>query len=304
LIEDPRAVAWCDQRNYTIWTPDATNQAGDYALQTQGELMCGKNIKGGTLLFTDLDVHLATWIGGTYVYSFDKLASACGIISRQAVAAIDAQAVWMGKSSFWLYNGYVQPLPCDVQDYVFSDFNTLQASKTYAVRDSANSEVQFYYCSNSSNEIDRCVVWNYKYNYWNIGRVPRTCGADQGVFIYPIFVDAEGVIWEHEAGLAYTGAVPSKPYAECGPVRIGTGENVVRVMGIVPDEKTSGDTEVTFHGKFLPNGTEQEFGPYTMSEKVDVMFTARQAKVRVGGKVLSDWRFGAPVLDGVLGGRR
>lgn len=298
---NPRTVSWCDQRDAGTWTPAATNQAGDFELQTAGSLMCGKVVKGGVLLFTDLDVHLGGYIGGTLVYSFDKLASACGIISRQAVAAIDAQAVWMGRSSFWLYNGYVQKLPCDVEDYVFSDFNTLQASKTYAVRDSANNEIQFYYCSANSTEIDRCVIWNYLGNYWNIGRVARTCGADRGVFTYPIFVNSSGHIYEHEVTANFDGGTP---YAEAGPLEIGNGDNVVHVTSAVPDEKTSGECNVTFYGKFLPNGTEETKGPYTLSERVDLRICARQAKLRVSQGANTDWRYGGMRLDGTIGGRR
>lgn len=302
-----RTITWCDQEDDTEWTPDATNQAGDIELQTAGAIMCGKRIKGGTLIFTDLDVHLATYIGGTLVYSFDPVGTGCGIVSRQAVAAIDAQAVWMSKSGFWLFNGYTQPLGCELQDYVFSDINALQISKTYAVRDGSAGEVQFYYCSGSSNEIDRCVIWNYKYNYWNIGRVARTCGADRGVFTYPIYLDSSGATYEHETGFAY--GSEDLPYAEGGPIQIGNGDNVVRVDSLIPDEQTQGDVTVTFKTKFYPNGTETTYGAYDMNSprsdgRVDVRFTSRQAKIRIEGDTASDWRFGGLRLNGTLGGGR
>ena len=299
--DDPRTVSWCDQRDNTLWAPDAINQAGNFPLQTAGALMCGKVVKGGVLLFTDLDVHLASYIGGTSVYGFDRIGTACGAISRQCVAAIDAQAVWMGLNNFWLYNGYIQPLPCDVLDYVFSDFNRLQQSKVYAVRDSSNSEILFYYCSASSNEIDRCVIWNYKSNYWNIGRTPRLCGTDRGVFTYPIFADADGAIYEHEVGLTYDGETP---FAEGGPIEIGDGERVMRCRKLIPDEKTVGDVTATFKLKFAPNGDEQVFGPYALTEKTDIRFEARQVKLRYSGAVLADWRVGTARLDVTAGGRR
>lgn len=298
---DPRTVGWCDQRNNLVWAADETNQAGDFQLQTQGALLCGKSVKGGTLLFTDQDVHLASYIGGNSVYSIDRIGTACGAVSRQCVAAIDAQAVWMGISGFWVYNGYVQPLPCDVLDYVFSDFNRQQASKTYAVRDSANSEVLFYYCSEASVEIDRCVVWNYKGNYWNIGRVPRTCGTDRGVFTYPIFVDVEGAIYEHEVGLDYEG---DTPYAEGGPIEIGNGDTVMRCQKLVPDERTVGEATATFITKFRPGGPETNYGPYALAEENDIRFEARQVKVRYSGAPLTDWRVGTSRIDATAGGRR
>lgn len=298
---DPRTVSWCDQRDNTLWTPAATNQAGDFPLQTTGALMCGKVVKGGILLFTDQDVHLASYIGGTSVYGFDRIGTACGAVSRQCVAAIDAQAVWMGISGFWIYTGYIQPLPCDVLDYVFSDFNRLQASKVYAVRDSANSEILFYYCSASSQEIDRCVVWNYKANYWNIGRPARTCGTDRGVFTYPIFADALGAVYEHEVGLSYDGDMP---FAEGGPIEIGEGDRVMRCQKLIPDEKTMGDVTATFFLRSAPGGEERMFGPYALADKADLRFEARQVKLRYSGAVLSDWRVGTARLDVTAGGRR
>lgn len=298
---DPRTVGWCDQRNPTLWAPDATNQAGDLPLQTQGALMCGKVVKGGTLVFTDLDVWLATYIGGVDIYNFDKIGTACGAISRQCVAAVDDKAVWMGQSSFWTYNGYVQPLPCDLQDYVFGDINRLQASKSYAVRDSANYEIQFYYCSASSNEIDRCVIWQYKDNYWNMGRVARTCGTDRGVFSFPIYVDAEGAIYEHEVGLDYEGNVP---YAEGGPIEIGDGDTIMRCLELIPDEKTVGQVTATFLLRFTPSGTQYTYGPYSLSDRTDVRFEARQISLRYDGAALADWRVGVPRLDAMAGGRR
>ena len=35
---NPRKVQWCDQENNTSWTPSATNQAGDFELQTVGQI--------------------------------------------------------------------------------------------------------------------------------------------------------------------------------------------------------------------------------------------------------------------------
>lgn len=299
---DPRTLSWSDQRKNTQWTPGPTTQAGDFTLQTQGKIMCGKVVKGGTLILTDLDAHFATYIGGNDVYSIDRVGKACGAISRQCVAAIDTQAVWMGKKSFWLYNGgTVAPLPCELQDYVFSDFNTLQASKTYAVSNSINSEVEFYYCSDASKEIDRCVVWNTKFGYWNIGRPPRTCGTDSGVLEYPVMVDADGLIYEHEVGFDYGG---DTPYAETGPIELGNGDQMVTCLGMIPDEKVSGQVTVSLKGKYEPNGTEYIFGPYALTAKTDFRLQARQLRVRYSGAVLADWRVGNSRLDLIPGEQR
>jgi len=63
-----------------------TTQMKPYVeLATVGSLKAGKRVRGVNLLFTDVDVHVGTYIGLPYVYSFEKAGSGCGLISSQSV---------------------------------------------------------------------------------------------------------------------------------------------------------------------------------------------------------------------------
>jgi hypothetical protein len=108
-------------------------------------------------------------------------------------------------------------------------------------------------------------------------------------------------IYEHEVGYAYSGAMP---FAETGPVMIGTGENVVSVTEMLPDEKTQGDVVATFKTRFYPNGTERSYGPFSLSAPTSLRFTGRQMRMRVTGQTLGDWRVGIMRLDARTRGRR
>ena len=298
---NPRKVQWSDQEDNTVWTPLATNQAGDYELATPGTLLAGKRVKGVNLLFTDVDVHTATYIGAPFVYGFEKAGSGCGLISAQAVAAIDTAAIWMSKSGFWVYDGYLKPLPSDVSDYVFGNINFNQASKIYAVHNSKFGEIWWYYPSSSSNENDSYVTYNYRENHWNIGLLARTAGTDAGVFTNPMAVSTDGYVYEHEVGFSYDSA---SVYAESGPVQLGNGDNIMSVRQVVPDEQTLGEAVVSFKTRNYPTGTQSTFGPYTAANPTDVRFAARQVNVKVTGAVLADWRIGVMRLEAVAGGKR
>ena len=298
---NPRLVKWCDQENNTVWTAAATNQAGDFEINTVGALKCGKRVRGINLLFTDVDVHTATYVGLPYVYSFEKAGSGCGVISSQAVGAIDTAAIWMSTSGFWIFDGYVKPLPCDVSDYVFQNINYNQASKVYAVHNSKYGEIWWFYPSSSSNEVDSYVIYNYRENHWNIGVMGRTAGTDRGVFKNPIMVDASGYIYEHEVGFGYDGG---SVYAESGPYEIGTGENIMSVRQVIPDEQTLGDVQISFKSRMYPTSTESSYGPYPASQPTDVRFSGRQVKVKYTGAVLEDWRVGVNRFDAVTMGKR
>jgi hypothetical protein len=298
---NPRKVAWCDQENNTVWTPSTTNQAGDFELQTGGSLKCGKRVRGLNLLFTDVDVHASAYIGAPYVYSFEKVGSGCGVISSQAVAAIDTAAMWMSRSGFWVYDGYVKPLASDVGDYVFENINYTQASKIYAVHNSKYGEITWFYPSSQSNENDSYVTYNYREGHWAIGSMGRTAGTDRGVFTNPLMVASDGYVYEHEVGFDYNGA---SVYAETGPIEVGTGDTVMSVRQVIPDEQTLGEVQVSFKTRMYPTSTESTFGPYTAAEPTDVRFSARQVKVRYTGNVLADWRVGVTRLEAVASGLR
>ena len=298
---NPRKVQWCDQENNTLWTPAGDNLAGDYELATPGTLIAGKRVKSVNLLFTDVDVHTAQYVGAPFVYGFEKAGSGCGLISAQSVAAIDTAAIWMSKAGFWIYDGYVKPLPSDVSDYVFDNLNFNQASKIYAVHNSKYGEIWWYYPSNGSTENDSYVTFNYRENHWNIGSLARTAGTDAGVFTNPMAVSTDGYVYEHEVGFSYDSA---SVYAESGPVQLGNGDNIMSVRQVVPDEQTLGEAVVSFKTRNYPTGTQSTFGPYTAANPTSVRFSGRQVNMRVTGNTLADWRVGVMRLEAVASGKR
>jgi hypothetical protein len=298
---NPRKVQWCDQEDNTLWTPAGDNQAGDYELTTSGSLLAGKRVKGINLLFTDVDVHTAQYVGSPFVYGFEKAGSGCGLISAQSVAAIDTAAIWMSKSGFFTYDGYVKPLPCDVSDFVFSNINFDQRTKIVAVHNSKFGEIWWFYPSNAGLENDSYVTFNYRENHWNIGTLVRMAGTDAGVFTLPLMVDDAGEVYEHEVGFDYDGATL---FAESGPIQIGNGDNVMKVREVVPDEQTLGEAVVSFKTRLYPTSAESTFGPFTAANPTSVRFSGRQVNMVVTGAALTDWRIGVIRLDAVASGKR
>lgn len=296
--DDPRAFTWCDQENNTSWTPLSTNQVGSYKLKTPGRLMCGKTVSGGTLLLTNQDIWIIKYIGGKFVHSRDKIGDGCGAASRGCVAGFGSgQAAWMSADlSFWQWNGgYVIPLSCDVQDYIRQDINIVQISKTVATVNAANFEIEWRYCSASSTEIDRCVVWNYRDLTWNIGRASRTCGIDKiGIFPNPILIASDGKIYDHEIGWAYDSV---SPYATSGPIELGNGDNAMHVLGAYPDDKVVGDVSLSFTVRRNADDVGVAYGPYTLTQKTDFRFSGGIVEMTITGVAMSAWRFGIMKLD-------
>lgn len=297
-----RRIAWSDREDNTLWTPAATNEAGDIELATSGQIMLGIRTRGQSLILTDIDAHSATYIGGQFVYSFQRVGSSCGATSRKAAAAVDEGVFWMGQRGFFAYRGgAVTELPCEVIDYVFDDINRAQVSKAFAVSNQQFNEIWWFYPSSTSIENDRYVVYNYAEGHWTIGQLARTSGVDRGVFRRPIWSAPDGYTYNHEIGLNYDGAAV---FAESGPISLGNGDNVLKATMLIPDEKTQGDVTATFKTRFYPNDTERSYGPYSMANPTPVRFSGRQMRLRVDGSRLTDWRVGIMRIDATSGGKR
>ena len=299
---DPRKVQWSDQEDNTTWTPAATNQAGDINLQTNGVILAGLRTRGQSLILTTEDAHTLTYSGPPFVYGVERVGTSCGLVAARAAASVDNGVIWMGLRGFFIYSGgRVQSVPCDVADYVFSDINKDQRSKVSCVVNSAWNEIWWFYPSADSLECNRYVAYDFVEGIWITGEMDRTAGVDRGVFRYPMFIASDGELYEHEIGYSYGS---STPYAETGPISIGSGDNLMSVVELIPDEKTQGDVTATFKTRFYPNGDESEYGPFNMSNPTSVRFQGRQVRMRVEGSVATDWRVGIMRLDARQGGRR
>jgi len=300
---NPRKVQWCDKEANTVWAASATNEAGDFELQTQGQIMCGLRMKGRTLILTDNDVHMATYSGPPFVYGFERVGTACGVASRRGAVAIGEGAFWMGKKGFFTFDGSVaKEMPCDALDYVFEDINTSQISKVYAVHNSQHGEIWWFYPSEGNLENNRYISFDYKEGHWNVGVLERTAGVDLGVFSNPIWADADGDLYNQETGSIHSGS--SKPFAESGPISLGNGDQIMRVTNLIPDEKTQGQVNVTFKTRFYPNASETTHGAFTLTNPTDVRFSGRQVRIKVQGVGDTNWRSGVMRIEAKAGGRR
>lgn len=302
-----RTVAWSDQEDYTVWTPSASNQAGSLELPGVGQLMCARRGRNETLLWTDVDAFAMRWVGGSLVYTVHQIGSQCGIISRQAVAVVDNRAIWMGRRGFFVYDGFVRVVPCDVEDYVFGNMNSSQVSKICAMSMAERNEVWFFYPSAGSTENDSYVIYNYVENHFTIGQLQRTSGVDRGAFPYPIMADATGHVYDHERGGAYIDVDDSTaltPYAESGPFELGVGDRVQTCKYYIPDDQTTGVVNGTLYASLYPGEVETS-QTFVASRPTSLRLTGRWLRVKISqAPGDASWRIGKPRFDVVPRGLR
>ena len=301
---NPRAVQWCDQGVNTTWTPAATNQAGSFILETDGEIRCGIKQEGETLILTSSDLWAARYIGVPLVYSFRRIDSGCGAPGNRTAVRIGNHAVWLGNGGFYLYEGRVRKLRCDVWDLYLERVSRAQVSKVFGWHNVEHSEACWLIPGDESNECDFYIIWNYVEDWWafcEAGAFDRSCGVGRGTFQNPVLCGTDGKLYQHELGADHDSETP---YAESGPFELGNGERWMHATKLYPDENTLAETTLTFKTRAYPTAAETDHGPYTMANPTSVRFSGRQVRMKVGAAGDTDWRFGVPRLDLVPGGKR
>ena len=241
---DPMLVAWCDQENITEWEPKSINTAGSARLSAGSSIVGGIRARQEILVWTDTSLYSMKFIGQPFIFSTNLVNEGVGLIGPKAMVNTPVGVFWMDKKGIYSYGGQVKPVPCDVHDYVFGDINEGQAYKVHGFLNKRFNEVGWYYPSESSDEIDRYLVYNYLENVWSIGEMNRTAWLDEGLEAYPratYTTSNVGYLYQQETGNDADGSPMSNVYIESGDFDLQDGESSQYVGRIIPDIKFTGD---------------------------------------------------------------
>jgi len=130
--QDRLLVRFSSQENPFLWTPTATNTAGDLRVGSGSEIVTAVKTRREIIILTDTSVHSMQFIGAPFTFGINQLASNITVRGFNSAVAVGDSVLWMGYDRFYLYDGRVQVIPCSVRDHVFNDFNETQSEKVYA----------------------------------------------------------------------------------------------------------------------------------------------------------------------------
>jgi hypothetical protein len=242
-ILDPMLIRWSAQDDIYNWTPDPTNQAGFIRISHGSEIIATVQTRQEIVMFTDSAIYSLQYLGPPYVWAPQLLGDNISIMSPNAAVIASGIVYWMGVDKFYVYDGRVQTLNCDLRRFVFSDFNQEQSLQVFAGTNEGFNEVWWFYCSANSTAVDRYVIYNYTEKIWYYGTMARTAWLDSGLQSVPIaanyFTDTlTGNLINHETGLNdnTTGtAVAIDAYISSSEFDIGDGHNFGFVWRVLPD---------------------------------------------------------------------
>ena len=206
-------------------------------------------------------------------------------------------------------------------DYVFKDLNQVQKTKVHVGLNSQFNEVTWWYCSFTSDYIDRYVSFNYLENVWSIGTMARTAWVDLSAYPKPVatkfypegtqstistiygLTAGRAIVYQQESGKDDNG-VSMPNYLVSGYFDIGDGDNMLYMKRFIPDFKNQvGDLTVRLLLRPYPQATASpsSLDPYVITpttDKVDTRARGRQISLRIENDELNSfWRFGTLRVD-------
>lgn len=242
-VQDPMLIRWADQESITDWTPTATNQAGSLRLSHGSQIVAAIQTRQEILVWTDTSLYSLQYLGAPLVWGAQLLADNISIVGPNAASVASGIVYWMGVDKFYMYDGRVQTLQCDLRKYVFQDINSTQYLAYFSGTIEGFNEVWWFYASQSSTTIDRYVVYNYQERIWYYGNMARTAWFDAGLRDYPQAATYSNNLVNHEFGNDDNTSgipVPITAYIESAEFDIQDGHNIGFVWRILPDITFSG----------------------------------------------------------------
>jgi hypothetical protein len=240
---DPMLVRWSDQENPYQWVPDVTNQAGEFRLSNGSYIMQARATRQEILVWTDSAIYSMQYLGPPYVWGFQILMDNISIISPNSMITVNNVTYWMGVDKFYMYSGRVETLPCSLRQYIFNDINKDQAFQIFCGGNEGYNEVWWFYCSGTSNTVDKYVIYNYLDRVWYYGSMARTAWLDSGIRPYPMAADYNSRILYQESAVDDVSGitpVPINAYVQSSDFDIGDGHNFGFVWRILPDVNFNG----------------------------------------------------------------
>ena len=334
-VLDPMLIRWSAQDSIYNWTPNITNQAGSIRISHGSEIITTVQTRQEIVVFTDSAIYSLQYLGPPYVWVPQLLGDNISIISPNAAVIASGVVYWMGVDKFYVYDGRVNTLPCDLRRHVFQDLNQDQSLQVFAGTSEGFNEIWWFYCSANSTVVDKYVIYNYLEKIWYYGTMSRTAWLDSGLQTVPIaanYVTATltGNLINHETGLNdnTTGtATAIDAYISSSEFDIGDGHNFGFVWRVLPDltfgnatnSPTAAPPQVTMTLYGLTNsgsgttssadGAVVKGSTYVITEEfTGQIFTRMRGRQMIfkisSNQVNTTWQLGAPRIDIRADGRR
>ena len=202
---NPNTVMWSEPAEPwavpTTWDEsDTSSICGSVELSsTEGQIVDGLSLKDNFIVYKESSIYNFAYIGGQYVWQVRDVSKNIGLFSQGAVCEFLGQHVFMSNDDILVTDGYQfkSVVNQKVRRKIFSEIDTTNCSRVFAVSNYAKEEVWFCYPTNGSSYVDKAAIWNYTSGAWSFKDLPDVNFINYGT-LYSATVTENA--WDDDTG--------------------------------------------------------------------------------------------------------
>ena len=191
----------------TEWVATATNNAGDASLaDTAGGIVEAAALRGSFIIYKQHATYIATFVGGSFVFSFRKFLTTSGIMARNCVVEALGQHVVMTDGDVILHDGQnVRSLVDEkLRRFIFLQIDPVNFVNSFVFNYRAAKEVWICFPTQGFEECNVAVVWDYAHDLLSTRELPETWShAESGLVLATTAAldwDGQTDTWDGSAG--------------------------------------------------------------------------------------------------------
>jgi hypothetical protein len=314
-----RCIRWCDIEDYTDWTTSSSNNAGEYILPGQDNIVGGCNLGDYIVIWTKASLWLGQYIGQPgQTYIFTRIASV-GIASQHAFAIYGGALYWMDPAfNFHVYQpgGLPVPIPCPLQ-IQRSALTTSNEDRAFTRR--RFGEIWFFYVPTGGSAPTAYIAYSVLESQaagrpiWFKGTMSAAAVVDDPLLESGLNMGDSTAIriagGSTEKLIAFDrqdgGGTTASWSITTSFYYVDEGERRSMITRYHHDvERQDANLTITVYAKDRPVGSEaQEILTVTSSNtRKDFRLSGKMIRYQIAGTDL--WRIGKPVFDAVTLGTR
>lgn len=306
---NPRDIAWSDREDAEEWNfADTTKLAGFLPIDTVSALVTGRRVVEGTLVWSDSEVFLVSFLGSPYIYKAERKGYTT-LYGPNTLTAVDGRCAWLSRTGFQIWNGGMAGLPSPVSQDILNDIDpTYGPYRAFMQANGVFPEAWLFYPSVGNTECNRYVAVNVNDYTWTEGELTRSAMFPGGPKPYPYMAGVDGHIYEHENGwldgtLSRVGSV----WAETSVIGLDqTARDALITRVLLANQQGVGSTTLTIYSRQANEGAERTFGPYVSQSNgyVSTRAKGRDVRFRLSANVDGPWTAGLTRAEVTQAGRR
>jgi hypothetical protein len=253
--QDEMFIRFSDQEDINTYTPTATNTAGTQRLSDGSRIVGAVRGRDAMYIWSDTSLFTMRFIGAPFTFGFAQVGTNCGLIGQNAAIEVDGAAYWFSENGFFKYSGNLESMTCLVEDFVFNDLNTTAGQLINVGLNNLFGEITWFYCTESSTIINRCVTYNYfdstpQRPVWTTGTLARGTWQDSSVFGLP-----HATFYDADSNASYDVVGNTDGCTTYFEHEKGTDEALATGVNAVTSSIESGDFDITAQRSALGGST-------------------------------------------------